>query len=870
MPKAPCVSLSQRVQGVYCRKYMKMLQSMTQHLNHWRRYASACALKKTIGGASVLSQPVSCLLQKKLSALLRTANCSQTQPKCHRSTCARSRQPSSVVFVIAVASLTTVLGYRFYNQPKLVVGTVAPQTILAPEDATVEDTKTTEAKRKAARRNLAPALMVDRTVDGKIYQQLQQSIDKINSLRQLLAPFPFANTSTLSISTQLYLLETPEWQWRTVLAALNPDRTTSKLFSTPAVAPSSASEPLQRAITELQAYQRTTYSLNLSALIDQITLARQRYQKALSVLSQECKQQGIPSLVSQQPTGLYVSTANLANALHTPDCGYAPFLAASQSDWQKTQTGIRNAAELILTQGIPPGLPASHLQATASIQVQNQVPQSLQSSATALLISLLKPNLKEDAEQTKLLAAQAVQAVPPEIIQVRRGEIVVRAGEVITQPDFLVLDYFNLSRRGLNWLGLIGFTGVTCLGVGAFWLVQRRFHPSMRRRDYIMVLLLTLSTPLMVSLGLHYTSLPAIGLLMGSFYGSALGVTTVGLISLFVPVCLPISWEHLLVDAVGGLLGGLIAGRMRSREELALLGVAIGLAEGAVYLLLNLTLGGASGLLWYALLRKAALYGLTGLAWSVVTLGLSPYLEHLFDLVTSVRLSELANPNRPLLKRLAEEAPGTFQHTLLVATLAEAAAKVTGCNVELVRAGTLYHDIGKLHDPQAFIENQMGNPNKHDEINDPWKSAEIIKKHVTEGLVMARKYRLPKAICAFIPEHQGTMLIAYFHHKAQQESSEPIPEDDFRYYGPIPQSRETGIVMLADSCEAALRSLKDASYEEALVMVNKMLKARWQDNQLVDSGLRREEMPLIAETFVQVWQQFHHKRIAYPKITVKT
>ncbi len=146
---------------------------------------------------------------------------------------------------------------------------------------------------------------------------------------------------------------------------------------------------------------------------------------------------------------------------------------------------------------------------------------------------------------------------------------------------------------------------------------------------------------------------------------------------------------------------------MRSREELALLGVAVGLAEGAVYLLLNLTLGGASGLLWYALLRKAALYSLTGLAWSVVALGISPYLEHLFDLVTSIRLSELANPNRPLLKRLAEAAPGTFQHTLFVATLAEAAAKALGCNVELVRTGTLYHDIGKLHDPQGFIDNQM-------------------------------------------------------------------------------------------------------------------------------------------------------------------
>ena len=776
----------------------------------------------------------------------------------------RSRKPNRpyIVFIVAVASLTSTLGHRFYNQPKLDVDTIAPQTIWAPKDATIEDTKTTEAKRKAARRNLVPTLMVDRAVDRQIYQELQQTISQVNSLRQL-SPFPFTKTAVISIQSQLYLLDSPEWEWRTVKAALDTEVEGSTAFVS---APPSPNPQLERAKYELLAYQRASSS-NLSTLLDKITQARQNYQNVLSL--NKCKSSRIGSLLSQNFNQAYVSTAML-NAVDTSNCDYTSFLAASQSDWQKTQTGIRKAAELILTQGIPPGLPTTHLQETASIQVQNQVPPSLEYPATLLLISVLKPNLKEDAFQTKLLAEQAVQAVQPEIIQIKQGEVIVQAGEVITQADFLLLDHFGLSRRALNWLGLIGFTGLVCSGVGVFWLVQRRFHFSMRRRDYIMVLLLTLTTPLMVGLGLRFTSLPAIGLLVGSFFGSALGVSVVGLISLVLPVTLDITWEHLLADAVGGMLGGLMAQRMRSREELALLGVAVGLTEGAVYLLVNLILGGTTGLLWYTLLQKAALYGLTGLAWSVVTLGLSPYLEHLFDLVTSIRLSELANPNRPLLKRLAEAAPGTFQHTLLVATLAEAAAKALGCNVELVRTGTLYHDIGKLHDPQGFIENQMGNPNKHDEINDPWKSTEIIKKHVSEGLAMARKHRLPKAIQAFIPEHQGTMLIAYFHHKATGESSEPIPENDFRYDGPIPQSRETGIVMLADSCEAALRSLKDASYEEALSMVNKILKGRWQDNQLVDSGLMREEMPIIAEIFVQVWQQFHHKRIAYPKISVKT
>ncbi|HEY9297235.1 MAG TPA: HDIG domain-containing metalloprotein, partial [Phormidium sp.] len=372
--------------------------------------------------------------------------------------------------------------------------------------------------------------------------------------------------------------------------------------------------------------------------------------------------------------------------------------------------------------------------------------------------------------------------------------------------------------------------------------------------------------PLLVSLGVNYSSLPAVGLLVGTFYGSALGVTTVGLLTLGLPIGMEIiAWDHLLANAAGAILGSLMAGRVRSREELALLGIGIGLTEGVVYLTLNLLLSAAAGSIWLTVLQEAAIYGLTGVAWSVVALGISPYLEQLFDLVTPVRLAELANPNRPLLKLLAEKAPGTFQHTLFVATLAEAAAKALGCNVELIRTGTLYHDIGKLHDPQGFIENQMGGPNKHDQINDPYFSTAIIKKHVTEGLVMARRYRLPKAIQAFIPEHQGTMQIAYFYHQAQQEAKEPVDESFFRYAGPIPQSRETGVVMLADSCEAALRSLKDATYEEALAMVNKILKARWQDNQLVDSGLTRSEMSQIAEIFVQVWQQFHHKRIAYPK-----
>ena len=387
--------------------------------------------------------------------------------------------------------------------------------------------------------------------------------------------------------------------------------------------------------------------------------------------------------------------------------------------------------------------------------------------------------------------------------------------------------------------------------------------------------------------GYGLIDLPLVGLLTGSFYGQAVGSVVCVLLGLLMPLSLGLDWTPLIAMTMAGVVGALLAGRLRSREEFAFLGLGLGLIQGATYFLLSLISSAAAASVWGTLLGLAMIHSLVGLMWSIVALGLSPYLEHVFDLVTPIRLAELANPNRTLLKRLAAEAPGTFQHTMFVASLAEAAARVLGCNVELVRAGTLYHDIGKMHDPLGFIENQMGGPNKHDELNDPWKSADLIKRHVSEGLVMAKKARLPKAIQAFIPEHQGTMCIAYFHCQAVQQMTQAkeahqctgsedsavmtavrspaVREADFRYDGPIPQSRETGIVMLADSCEAALRSLKDATYEEALNMVNRILRARWQDQQLVDSGLTRSEMGKIAEVFVRVWQQVNHQRIVYPK-----
>ncbi|AFY50179.1 putative domain HDIG-containing protein [Nostoc sp. PCC 7524] len=873
-------------------KTQRFFHSLNQQLNHWRRRYKLLSRKgKSTVAVSRKSKPSSkeatrVILNNILLNVLKNSYKNEHQKRkidlraMAKLVKNRSRlnavglgwvheKRSSLILAIAVASLTGVMGHRLYNQPKLKVGTIAPQTIKAPYTDKIEDQKKTDAQRKNASKSSTPILMVDAEITEQVNQNLQKLLDEGNEIRAISGSFPFFDASVLSIPTQHYLRSCSDAEWQTLLKSIEnvSNQKQNYLFRARTIHPinnTNQNSQIQnnqtanlvnkseftQALAELVAYRISTAEQNLSALITQISQARQAYAQATVQL------QRLNAITSET---IYSETV---------------LLELSDDEWTKTQSGIAQSAERMLTQGIPHGLPKSILQNAVSLQLQAFVPRNAETLATKVLLAVLEPNLKQDEEKTKQQAQKAANDVLPVIIEVKQGQVIINRGDQITEWHFDILEHYQLIRRENNWLGLLKLATLLTGAIAVFVVVERRSKYHLRQRDRLLVLLLTLSTPGLLAMGVPYTTWGGVGLLLGSFYGPSLGITVMVLMLLLLPITLEVSIITVLAGAVGGILGSGVAQRLRSREELALLGVAIAVTQGGVYLLIKLLIGAAFGSAWYIVLQEAGLLTVSGLAWSIVALGLSPYLEKLFDLVTPIRLAELANPNRPLLKRLATETPGTFQHTLSVATLAEAAAKKLGCNVELVRAGTLYHDIGKMHDPLGFIENQMGGPNKHEtEIKDPWKSAEIIKKHVSEGLVMARKHLLPTAIQAFIPEHQGTMLIAYFYHQAEQmaqaDPSIVVDEADFRYAGPIPQSRETGIVMLADACEAALRSLKDVNPEQALTMLNNILRARWQDNQLIDSGLTREEMTQIAEIFVEVWQQFHHKRIAYPKLKAK-
>lgn len=823
------------------------LQSLTQRLTRVRRWY--VKLRRNCSFEALQELYV---VQPQLYSVAKLAN-HGLQVYTHRLREVFRRTP--VIFAASLILLTAVVGHSWYSQPLVKSGSTTIVTVQAPSTKVLENKYATQSKRDAIALNLAPVLMIDKSANNQVGQKLETIVAQGSSIRNLAGSFPYFDTIVLSVPTQRYLRSTSNNEWEAFrFAVVHPTKQSQSQallvsgadIETQTDSKLTISSALTQALSEVETYRLTSSEPNVSILTQKIALSRQRYKGAKAEISE----------IINQPNAVYNER----------------LVDLTEEDWKNTQTIIKQIAERMLAQGISPGLPNSVLTEAVRLNVQSSsIPKEGQELATKVLLNVLQPNLITDAAKTQANVELAAAEVKPVMVEVKENAIIVRQGEKITDWHLLVLESYGLIDREVNWVALLLLATAISGAILVFASVDKRVKYLKRTRDRILILLLTLSTPLVLTMGTYYTTWSAVSLLLGSFYGTRISLTVIGLLTVLLPLNFGVSKIALFAGATGAFLGSYMAHKRRSREELALLGIGIAVTQGCVFLVLTIIFGGVSVGKWYSVLTNSLLFACSGLCWSIVALGLSSYLEQLFDLVTPIRLAELANPNRPLLKSLAAKTPGTFQHTLFVSSLAEAAACKLGCNVELVRAGTLYHDIGKMHDPKAFIENQMGGPNKHDtEINDPWLSASIIKKHVSEGLVIARKHRLPTAIQAFIPEHQGTMQIAYFYHQAQQIAKEDpfikVNEAHFRYDGPIPQSRETAIVMLADSCEAALRSLKDTTYEQALAVVNNILRGRWQDNQLIDSGLTRAEMTQIAEIFVKVWQQFHHKRIAYPKL----
>ncbi len=256
---------------------------------------------------------------------------------------------------------------------------------------------------------------------------------------------------------------------------------------------------------------------------------------------------------------------------------------------------------------------------------------------------------------------------------------------------------------------------------------------------------------------------------------------------------------------------------------------------------------------------------LSGFGAAIITIGLLPYLEHAFSITTPIKLLDLAQANHPLLQRLLLDAPGTYHHSVLVGNLAETAANTIGADSVTVRVGAYYHDIGKIKRPFFFIENQVTGENPHDKIA-PSLSTLIVTSHIKDGIDLCRDYKLPPLIVDIVQQHHGTTLVSYFYRRATEyEHSECIIEADFRYEGPRPQSKEAALIMLADSCEAAVRSLAKPNVNRIEATVRKIIRARLNDGQLDDCDLTLKDLSVIGDVFIRVLSGMFHTRIEYPE-----
>ena len=537
-------------------------------------------------------------------------------------------------------------------------------------------------------------------------------------------------------------------------------------------------------------------------------------------------------------------------------------------EWDRA---VREAQLRMLTQGVVANLADDPLLLAASMQLADQPPPG-RSLGSRLVAETLqgRTNLRPDTfmSQRRLEELVSQQGLPT--IRVRRGDVITRQGETITPQAFDVLDYFGLVNRRprpFTWLGHFLEALVAC---AVMLLVIRRWRASLEPRQALLALaMLVVVQGLRLWLGSQVSPVALLvppTLLLAQGLGTPAGLAWLAVSTLLWPTLQePVAVPRLMVAAAVAAVAAFLAGRQRNRSQLLQLAVLLPLAalllQWLVVQLVGLFGAGATGLPEGAdLVSEAVLVA----ALLLVGLLVAPLVESSFGLMTRARLMELADLERPLLRRLSTEAPGTFEHTLMICGLAEEGARAIGADVDLIRTGSLYHDVGKLHDPQWFIENQEGGENPHDTLDDPYASAAILQAHVDEGLRLARRYRLPRPLADFIPEHQGTLKMGYFLHQAR-ERDPAVAEEKFRYRGPTPRSREGAILMLADGCEAALRSLPpDTSEAEARAMVRRLVEARVADGQLAQSGLGRAEVELVIRAFVRVWRRMRHRRIPYP------
>lgn len=487
-----------------------------------------------------------------------------------------------------------------------------------------------------------------------------------------------------------------------------------------------------------------------------------------------------------------------------------------------------------------------------------------------------------DPEATEELRKQAGESVEP--VKILQGQIIIEEGKLIRQEEYRQLELVGLLDNKQSYKPFIGLIILLTIILTAvyFYFYQMKEQPEKRQTNFLLfgiIFLLTFFILKIISMlqifnysGIGYLFPAAMGgLLLKILIDEKLAILSSIIFSIFGSILFNEGVSGTLNFSMGiyilfsALAGVLFLSNQNQRSKILQAGsftAAVNLFT--IWALMFLPNGQFSGLEYGYYILTAIFSGISS---AVLTMGLLPLLETSFGILSTMKLIELSNPNHPLLRKILMEAPGTYHHSVMVANLADAACEAIGANGLLARVGCYYHDIGKTKRPNFFIENQMHHDNPHDRLQ-PDKSANIIISHVTDGSAILKKYNMPKEIIRIAEQHHGTTLLKYFFHKASQ-GGEDVNEEDYRYPGPKAQTKESAIVGIADSVEAAVRSLNQPTPETIESLVKKIVADRLQDGQLNECDLTLKELETVSHSFCETLKGIFHSRIEYPEMTKK-
>lgn len=495
----------------------------------------------------------------------------------------------------------------------------------------------------------------------------------------------------------------------------------------------------------------------------------------------------------------------------------------------------------------------------------------LKTMAGVILSAAVEPNLIVD--EAAVEAAKEEKRAEVDEVLIRKNQKIVDEGEIITQEIYDKLVALNLvSETGLegSLMPMLGSLVITGMLFAALYLFFRwgkgniLLKPNEIRMLFTIYMMMVLLIRILANLTV-FTIVPVglFAMLVSLLVGRRMALWLNALFCIIGCFIFNGDVQFLMYALISGTFAALIIQKTDKRSHL--IPAALGMA--AVDFVTTISLGFFFGEGYSAeLLLQGGIGAVTGLLSMIVAVGSLPFWENMFEANTPLRLMELTNPNNELLRKLMIEAPGTYHHSLIVANLAETAVYDIGGNTALARAGAYYHDVGKLRYPQFFAENQSGH-NPHDELP-PEKSAKIITGHTKGGLELAERYKLPPVVRDMIVEHHGNSLVKFFYFKALKlYGAENVNEGDYRYQGRIPSSRESAVVMLADTVEAAVRSMlgHGKTMEEAEAAVKNLMKDKLDDGQLNNSGLTLNELETIRLAFLKVFHGMYHERVPYPE-----